>query len=104
MIKTAADIPAPPTALGSHQRGTEVDVRWDAPDARGAPVQGYRLRISVVADGVAKETESVDVKPTTYTLRHIRPNTDYALQVEVRNHWSHSTGFPLLLPARLRRA
>lgn len=69
-------------------------MRWDAPDARGAPVQGYRLRISVVADGVTKETESVDVKTSAYTLRHIRPNTDYALQVEVRNHHSRSTIFP----------
>lgn len=70
-------------------------MRWDASDARGAPVQGYRLRISVVADGVAKETESVDVKTTAYTLRHIRPNTDYALQVEVRNQHSRSTLFSL---------
>lgn len=60
-----------------------MELQWEEPGARGAAVQGYRVRVSVVDNGVSKELESTGVKQTTYMLRQIQPNTDYAVQVEV---------------------
>lgn len=64
-----------------------MDVSWTAPNCRGAPVLDYRLRLFKVAGGVSKEQATLKASKAVQRLPGLVPDTDYAVQVEVRGFW-----------------